>query len=137
MAVGPTNAEIVSSAYEAMNKGDMRTFLALIDRDVEWRARPDGTDPDTYEGAAGVGRFFETRLDVWDDYAQEPQRLIDAGENEVVAVVTIRGKGRASGIEVEERSGHVWRISDGKVVSFHAFDEPEQALAAAGLPADA
>jgi ketosteroid isomerase-like protein len=133
---GSTNAEIVASAYEALNQGDMRTFLGLIDREVEWRARPDGTDPDTYEGAAGVGRFFETRLDVWDDYAQEPQRLIDAGDDSVVAMVTIRGKGRASGIEVEERSGHVWRIRDGKVVSFHAFDEPEQALAAAGLPAD-
>ena len=114
----------------------MRTFLLLIDRDVEWRARPDGTDPDTYAGQEGVGRFFETRLDVWDSYRQEPERLIEAGER-VVAVVKLRARGRASGIDVTERSGHVWELRDGKVVRFQAYDEPGDALAAAGLPADA
>ena len=129
-------AQIVRTAYDALNRGDMGTFIDLIHREIEWRARPDGTDPDTYEGAAGVGRFFDTRHDVLAEYAQHPEHLVDAGDGTVVAIVRVSARGRASGVPIEERSGHLWEIRDGKVLRFQAFDEPEQALAAAGLPAD-
>ncbi|MGI9021445.1 MAG: nuclear transport factor 2 family protein [Solirubrobacterales bacterium] len=127
------NTEIVESAYDAMNRRDMRAFLAVIDRDVEWRASNRGTDPDTYIGQAGVDRFLDTRLDVWDELVQEPGEMVESGEK-VVAVVDVRAKGRGSGIEVSERAFHLWELRDGRVVRFETFDDETSLRAAAGVP---
>jgi ketosteroid isomerase-like protein len=45
----------------------------------------------------------------------------------------MRGRGSASGVEVENRHRSVWTIRDGKAVRFQWFSEPSQALEAAGL----
>jgi ketosteroid isomerase-like protein len=48
--------------------------------------------------------------------------------------VTVRGRGRASGIEVEARSGAaVWTMREGKIVRVVWFPTRAEALEAAGL----
>ena len=125
------NAEIVRAAYEAVNRGDMRSFLSSLDRDVIWRGAGHGTDPDTYTGHEGVDRYYRTRLDVWEELRQEPEELLEAGHC-IVAVVRTKTRGKASGIALEERSAHLWELRDGKVVRFEAHEEVDEALAAAG-----
>jgi uncharacterized protein len=126
------NLDVVRRAYEAMNAGDMGAFLGLLSRDVEWKAAKEGTDPGTYSGHTGVGRFYDTRLEVWDQLHQQPDQLIDRGES-VVAVVRTRTRGKASGVELEQGSAHLWQLRDGKVVRFETFDQPAEALAASGI----
>ena len=40
---------------------------------------------------------------------------------------------RGSSTEIENRTGQLWTIQDGMVVSVRMFPKPEQALEAAGL----
>jgi len=112
----------------------MRSFLALIDRDVAWRGPERGTDPDTYLGRSGVDRFFDTRLEVWDELVQQPSDLQEVGDM-VVARVEVRARGRASGIEMSERAAHLWELRNGKVIRFETFDDETEALRAAGVSA--
>jgi ketosteroid isomerase-like protein len=76
---------------------------------------------------AALGRV----LDVYADFSVELEQVIDAGED-VVAIGIARGTG-ASGVEVRWRQGYVWTVRDGKAVRFQWFNDPAEALAAAGL----
>jgi hypothetical protein len=58
--------------------------------------------------------------------------LIDAG-NAVVVAIHYRGRGRGSGVEVEDRKFEVHTFLDGQCVSEVDFDERSEALKAAGL----
>jgi ketosteroid isomerase-like protein len=61
----------------------------------------------------------------------EPERIVESGE-QVVAVVRSRLRPRGSSGDIELRTGFLWTFRDGKVVSLRLFDQPEEALEAAG-----
>jgi ketosteroid isomerase-like protein len=69
---------------------------------------------------------------VYEEFHVEIERLIALGDR---AVVLVRGRARArgSGVEFDFRQGYIWTVKDGKAVRFEWFNEPRQALAAAGL----
>ena len=72
------------------------------------------------------------RYEAWESIEDECEELIDGGDH-VVSVVNSRGRGRASGVEVELTHAAVWTIGQGKVVRVAWFGTREQALEAAGL----
>ena len=51
----------------------------------------------------------------------------------VVALVTERGRGRASGVQVEQHLEHVWWLRDGKVQRLDAYFDKAAAMEAAGV----
>jgi ketosteroid isomerase-like protein len=63
-------------------------------------------------------------------------RFIDAGD-QVVVIGTLQGKMAGSGAEIGHRQGYVWTIRDGKAVRFQWFNDPAEALAAAGVDDEA
>ena len=72
--------------------------------------------------------MFETFRDLhW-----VPIRLIDRGDR-VVATVEARAYGKHSGVELNERIGHVWTLRGGRIVAWHIYMDPTQALEAVGL----
>jgi ketosteroid isomerase-like protein len=61
------------------------------------------------------------------------EELIDAGDK-VVARVTMRGRGKESGAEVEMRVFSIWTLRNGKVVRVvGGYRDRSEVLAAAGL----
>ena len=70
---------------------------------------------------------------MWESFEDNVQELIDAGE-QVISVVTSRGRGRASGVEVEwAGNAGVWTIRDRKIIRVAWFASREEALEAIGL----
>jgi hypothetical protein len=51
----------------------------------------------------------------------------------VLAAVTLRGRGKQSGVETSWALWHVWTLQDGKVVRGQAFTNRDEAVKAAGL----
>jgi ketosteroid isomerase-like protein len=121
------NVEIVRSIYAAWLQGE--SPRSLIDPEVEYVNPPDAVESGTRRGR----KAFAGIRDVYDDVRVEPEELIDAGGDEVVVIARITGKGRGSGVQIDWRQGYVWTIRDGKGVRFRWFNDPEQALEAAGL----
>lgn len=68
----------------------------------------------------------------WSQWTIEPERLIDAGE-EVVAVETISGRGRGSGVEIADRSATKYTLHKGKITQIVVYFDLAEALAAVGL----
>ena len=130
------NVEVVRRLYEAIGRGDSATVLALYHPDVECDVSrsplPRLIGGDGFRGHDGLRRFFRERAEAWENIEDNCEQLIDAG-TDVLALVTVRGRGRTSGIEVETAMTGVWTIRDGKIVRVVWFGSHDEALEAVGL----
>ena len=92
----------------------------------------DTPDQGVYRGHAGCRRWLEDWGAAWADWSIEPEQVIDAGDW-VVVFIRMRTRGRGSGVEVERKDAHVYKLGDGKVVRLDYYNDREQALKAVGL----
>ena len=119
------------SAWEAAPE-EPQAFLALFDEKVEWDMTT-GPFPEREKvyGPDAVREFFEKWSGAFDDWGYEPEEMIDAGAN---AVVHMRqwGRGKESGVPVDNHVFQVWTFEDGKVIRFRAFASRAEALRAVG-----
>ena len=131
------NVEIVRRLYEAVQRNDTATVLALYDPEVEWdfSRSPLATalEHEIYRGHEGLRRWWREWRGAWESYKDDYRELIDAGDHHVIAVVTSRGRGRASGVDVEYSQHGVWTIREGKVLRVAWLRTREEALEAVGL----
>jgi ketosteroid isomerase-like protein len=120
------NVDVVRSIYRAWSSNE--SAADLIDPELEY------VNP-SYAVESGVrhdrGALREIR-DVYPDFRVEPERFVDGGED-VVVIGIARGTS-ASGLEAQWRQGYVWTVRDGRAIRFRWFNDPKEALAAAGLP---
>jgi ketosteroid isomerase-like protein len=130
------DVELVRGVFEAAASGDTAAVMALYDPDIEWDVSR--TQRGAMAGRAGRGReallrWLRDWYDAWETVDDDLEELIDAGDQGVVSIMVQRGRGRASGVAVEDRLGAVWTIQEGKVVRTVWFPSPEEALEAVGL----
>lgn len=67
------------------------------------------------------------------DLVFETEDLLEAPGGEIVALIHTRGRGRGSGVEIDNRVAWVWAFRDAKAVRMTVYEEPEDTLAAVGL----
>ena len=131
------NVELVRGVYEAAAARDKAHSLVTVcdpgvKLDVSQAGWGDLTGQNLYHGHDGLRTLFREWYGAWENYGDHLEDLIDAGDK-VVALVTSRGRGRASGTPVALKTPAVWTIHKGKIVRVAWFRTPEQALEAAGL----
>jgi ketosteroid isomerase-like protein len=127
------NVEIVRRAFEAYNRGDLDTAVADFASDFEYIASgaiPGGRG--VFRGPEGYKRFVGWLREEFDDARVEIDAITDAGD-QVLVSVTIRGRGRQSGVEASWNDWQVWTLRDGKIVDGLGFTNRAEALEAAGL----
>jgi len=62
----------------------------------------------------------------------EVDEWIDAGDD-VIAVLRSLGRGKRSGVPVEQRQSHVWTLRDGKLRRLRIYPSKTEALKVVGL----
>jgi ketosteroid isomerase-like protein len=124
-AVSLENVDVVRAIYERWLKEE--SAADLIEDDMEYVNPPDAVESGTRKGRRTLAKIRE----VYPDFRIEPERYIDAGDD-VVVIGIARGTG-ASGVEVQWRQGYIWTIEDGKAIRMRWFNQPKEALAAAGI----
>jgi ketosteroid isomerase-like protein len=131
------NVEIVRRVHDAADRRDAATVYALYDTEVELDASrveiAGFTARDVYRGHEGLRRFFREWHEAWENVTYDFEELIDRGDH-VIAVVTRRARGRASGADVEWRLALLWTLRAGKVVRLAWFPTPEDAAGAIAAP---
>jgi uncharacterized protein len=120
------NVELVRSIYRLW--GEDESARHLIDPELEYVNPAYAVESGTRHSRGTLGKIRE----VYPDFRLEPERFVDAGED-VVVIGTARGTA-ASGIQAQWRMGYVWTVRDGRAVRFRWFNNPDEALDAAGLP---
>ncbi len=125
------NVELAHQAYDAFNRRDLGSLLALMDADadlVPQLAAMEGA----YHGHEGIRRWWQTLLDAWPDYRAEVVEVRDL-EPATLAKVQVGGHAADSGIPVSEASWHVWRWRRKKAVWFAVFPTEADAVEAVRL----
>jgi ketosteroid isomerase-like protein len=132
--VSQENIELVKSAFDAWNRGEIDAFADHVAEDVAWlevSGRPEG-DPSARVGRDRLRQSLESLFDAWESYHLELQRIHDLGDR-VVAVVREVATGRASGVEIDGRWGYLITVDGGQIVRIEAYRDAGLALQIAGL----
>ena len=130
------NVEVVREAMSLMNvagrdREAARRLVDLFDPEVRIDMSRRVFNPDIYEGQEGLRRLGREVRDVWEEFRIEPERFVDAGDT-VVVIEKRYGRGRGSGIDVEQRSAVIWTLRDGKIIAMETDVDPQEALTAVG-----
>jgi ketosteroid isomerase-like protein len=130
-------------------RGVFESFEAGLDRSDPVAFFDLETVPDDYEvivrqadaiegrtiwrGREGFLEFYETWAEQFEDLGLRVERLIDAGDDRVVALTRFSGVGKRSRAPVELTLGQVFELEEGRLVRVTYYLTYEEALEAAGL----
>ena len=122
------NVDATRTSIEAYRRGDYAGASAHLAPDVVWTV---GQELPAH-GPAAVRAIWERWDGEWDELETVIEEVIDAGDK-VLMAVRYQGRGRASGVEVNDRLFEVHTFRDGQCVRKVDFRERAEALEAAGL----
>ena len=136
------NVEIVRRLFEAFQnvfqRDDPATAGTLFDSglladDAEWIPFRGWPGPQSYRGRDGFVEFWSTWTEDFEGWSVELERLVDGGDEQVVALFRQTATGRGSGTPVKLHFGLVYELEDGRVIRMQNYMDPAEALEAAGL----
>jgi ketosteroid isomerase-like protein len=131
-AVSAHNLELVRRSFEAFARGDLETFFAAHDPDIEWTTGADEPDPQSYRGAEGMRRFTADSAEAWANRFDGAVRFgdfVDLGDW-VVAPWTARLEGRGSGVIVEVYETYAVRVEGDRIVRVIEYRTTDEAIEA-------
>jgi ketosteroid isomerase-like protein len=105
--VGPEteNERLVREGFEALATDGVEAMLEFVHPDFEMTTLPgQAAEPDTYRGHDGVRRWFDSFYEVMDEIAIEPSSYEEVEPGRVLLDFTLRARGQASGISVEQQA---------------------------------
>ena len=128
------SVEIVRRGFTVLEPGGLDAVAELWHPDINWRAI-EGAPDDVGEmhGIDAARRYVKDWFDTFDELTAEPEELLDVGNNRVLAVVRVSGRGPSSGIPSELRYASVSTIREGKIVEVREYATKQEALKAVGL----
>jgi ketosteroid isomerase-like protein len=128
-----SNVDRLRRGYEALSRGDYEAVRGLLDPKVVLQDRPEVPDARTYQGYEGMLVTLRDTSDSFEDFRLDPEQFFEHADK-VVVILSMTGRGRTSGVPVEERIAHLWTLREGLAIELRAFTDPADALQAAGLP---
>jgi len=132
------NVEVVLKQFEGTNARDFAGVMDTWTEDVTLvlRGEMGPFTGDTATGKAAVGEWFGDWFRQFGlDYRFDVEETHETGDR-VLVVVTHHGRGRHSGVTVEQRSAHVYTLREGKVRRIEVWADQnarEAGLEAVGL----
>jgi ketosteroid isomerase-like protein len=133
-AMSEENIEIVRAAAAAASRGDLDAWLEYLTDDIDFRAAEGALDDHgPINGKDALRVFAQDWLDTFDEVKVEPVELIDAGDDNVIAVTRISGRAKLSGVETDMTYAELSTLRDGKIARSRQYFTRDEALEAAGL----
>ena len=129
----PEDIELVKSAFETWNRGEIDAFVDCTSEDVAWlevSGRPEGGATERI-GRERLREGLKSLFDAWESYYVDAERIEEAGDR-ILAIVREVARGRASGVEVDGRWGYLITVENGEMVRIEAYRDPAMALQMAG-----
>ncbi|SHI02786.1 hypothetical protein SAMN04488109_6826 [Chryseolinea serpens] len=117
-----TNLEIIKSTYEGKNSEENGRNLANhVSKNISWTEAKGFPYAGTYIGLDEITKNVFSRLgNEWIDYKFTPEGYVADGDK-VVAYGTYSGIYKQTGKPIQARVAHLWKLKDGKIISFEQF----------------
>jgi len=138
-AMSEENVEIVRRIYETvrncLERGDPGAWFDLptVAPDYEWVIGFSIEGQTVWRGREGYVDFVSAWTESFDEWSFEVEQLVDAGDDRVVALLQQRATGKGSGAQVEWSMGQIVFLEQGRAIRTVSYQEPSEALEAAGL----
>ena len=130
-----------------MSSADVETFLrgadgiARLDADAVLEALhedavfepPRAATEGAYIGHEGMRRFLEDTAETFEVFEPNLTDVRDLGDGRVLAIGTIRMRGRGSGLESDVTTAAIAEFRDGLMVRYKDYVDPRLAREVAGL----
>jgi uncharacterized protein len=115
-------SEFAERVYAAINARDRVAIRGLCAPDIVV-----GTTVETYRGPEAVLDWLDEGDDAFDDFTVELLEVEELGGHVLVSMRQ-RGRGKASGAEVDHRFTHVWTLRDGRAMRLQSFAHHHDAV---------
>jgi ketosteroid isomerase-like protein len=125
------NVEAFKRDLDAFRRGDFDAWVGSFHAECDFvprRAPIQGS----YRGHAALRGFLADNAESFDLFDPAYEHVRDIGDH-VLAIGTLRVRGKESGVEVEVPSALVVTYRDGKAIRFEDFGDKREALKAVGL----
>jgi ketosteroid isomerase-like protein len=127
------NVEQTYRAFDAFNRRDLDTYLALMDDDVEFVPRQGAMEGESsYRCHDGVRRWWNSLFDVFPDYRIEVVEVRDLGDL-TFGSIRLHGHGAGSTAPTDQATWIMVRWRRGKCVWWRTSNARAEALEAVGL----
>jgi ketosteroid isomerase-like protein len=128
-----TNAAIIREAFAAASRGDREAVFRLIKPDATWQTiglLPE--DERVHSGREGIWAYVGLLASGIERLTWELDDLEEIGDH-VVARVSIRGRDRRTGRDLDLELSSVVRIEDGRIARAYNFEDHDEAVCDAEL----
>jgi ketosteroid isomerase-like protein len=118
----PEGSEFAARVYAAINARDREAIRELTAPDIVF-----ATTVEVHRGPQALLEWMDEGDDAFDDFSVE---LLEVEElaGHVLVSMRQRGRGKASGAEVDSGITHVWTLRDGLGVRLQSFTDWEDAV---------
>ena len=120
------NLDLVRSVYAEWERGEFSARPEWADEGIEFVV-PDGPEPSTQTGTAaapGVEEFVQ----LWQDLRFDAEEYRELDDGSVLVVCRMRGRGKTSGVEVDQRRAGLFHLRGGKVIRLALYWDRDRAL---------
>jgi hypothetical protein len=113
---------------EMYDSGDVESAIAAFHPEIEGYSETGGLNDGPFHGIEGFLRWTAQWNEAWESFDYEVEAVEAIGERHVVTVVHQTGRGRDSGIEVDQMAGYVFDVGDdGRTTYFALYLSPDRA----------
>jgi len=129
----PGPAQVVREVVAAFRDHDVPRLRTLFHEESEFDSVITGGGGGHYRGVDEIEGYMHDVQDAFEDWHSEDELYVDAGEGRVALLYRIVGRGKGSGVPVDQPIAILWSVRDGKIQRGEGYLDPEDALAALGL----
>lgn len=117
------DTDIIRGVYDAFAKGDIPSVLNTLASDISWTEAQGGPCGGVSIGPDQVLQNVFMKLgDEWDGFSAVPSEFIADG-NTVVVLGEYSACFKATGKSFHAPFAHVWKLQDGKAISFQQYTD--------------
>jgi ketosteroid isomerase-like protein len=128
----PPHIDAFLRGVDAINRLDVTAVLGFVDEDTVFEPLRSQTEG-AFVGAEGMRRFLADTAETFELFKATYPDVRDLGDERLLAVGTIRMRGRESGAETDVRTAAVVEFRDGRMLTYRDYGDVQSALRAAGL----
>ena len=126
--------ELVRRGTELFNRREFGQALGLlsVDPGFEWDTTAVVPDGRVYRGLSEIEEYWRDVFSRWHEFRIEPEKFHE-GEDAVVVLERLHGKGAESGVPIVSPWHQVWRFRSETPVRCENYGDRDRALRAAGI----
>jgi ketosteroid isomerase-like protein len=120
--VNPDRAARITKLFTAFNERDAQGWLSNVTDDFEMQSRFSSVSESVFHGREGFDAWWRDLEEAWDPMSIHLEAAADIGPEHTVLLVRLHGRGRGSGVAVDEELALSWHWRGPKVAKIEYID---------------